>query len=109
MTKHDFLFTYSVSPFDNDLRRHRESSDNIRKKIAQINEQLWLKLSSVETTFIGTMFLHGATNEAKKKEACDKVTKVIKAVLDEHKAYMEVHVYIALMVNGLGVCVEFSV
>ncbi|WP_151707455.1 hypothetical protein [Acinetobacter sp. TUM15064] len=109
MPSHHFLFTYSVSPVNENLRSHRDSSDDMRRKIAKIKQVSWNKLTLVETAFIGEVYLIRGTTDDKRAEAQDDIYKVIEALLREHQAYAQVRVDIALMVDGLGECIEFCV
>lgn len=109
MTSHHFLFTYSVSPHNANLRTDKDISDDMRRKIAQISEFLWTKLTNVETTFSGTIFLEGDSVIKKRIDARKQVIKVIKDLLIEHDSYVNVNVNVALMVNGLGECMEFKI
>ena len=109
VANYHFLLTYSVSPVNKLLSSHRDSSDAMRKKIAQIDENLWTKLVDVETTFIGTMYLTGDSNILKRVQARKQVIKVFKDLIVEHNSLDKVNVDIALMVNGLGAHLELQI
>ncbi|CAJ1866007.1 MULTISPECIES: hypothetical protein [Aeromonas] len=106
MPSHCFLFTYSVSPL-NTNHKVVEQADKVRKKIAELNQ--WTKLDSVETTFVGELYLVESTLDGKRREAENDVTNVLKDLLDEMDAYSSVWVDVALLVDGLGEHIEFKV
>ncbi|RSZ27258.1 hypothetical protein [Acinetobacter bereziniae] len=102
---HYFLFSYSVSPKKQD---YKSDADDIRQKIANINEHLWVKNRDVETVFSGRIELTGHI-DTKRVQAEDRVRNAIKDILFENKCVSKVDVSVALMVDGLGRTIEFSV
>ncbi|KAF5274850.1 hypothetical protein FQR65_LT16880 [Abscondita terminalis] len=96
---------YTISPKKQD---YKSDADDIRRKIANINEHLWEKNSDVETVFSGKIELTGHT-ETKRVQAEDRVRNAIKDILVENKCVSKVDVSVALMVDGLGRTIEFSV
>ncbi|WP_151714138.1 hypothetical protein [Acinetobacter bereziniae] len=102
---HYFLFSYTVYPKN---QNYKSDADDIRRKIANINEHLWVKNREVDTVFSGKIELTGLT-ETKRVQAEDKVRKVIRDILVENKCITKVDVPVALMVDGLGRTMEFSV
>lgn len=100
------MFTYSLSP-SNTTHKAVELADKVRKKIADLNK--WEKLDSVETTFVGELYLVESTLDGKRREAEEDVTSVLKDLLDEMDAYTSVWVNIVLLVDGLGEHIEFKI
>lgn len=101
MRRYKFIFTYSVSPNGEEERQTR-LADKVRKKIAEIDKIGWKKLDNVETTFAGDITLNSLEASKKRDEAKSIVEKKIRSVIDEHDAYRDIWVDIALMIDGLG-------
>lgn len=101
MSTHHFLFTYSVHKLY-DTTRSERLADQVRVGIADIDKAEWSKLSTVETTFVGELILTGTSVVAKRNEAKSLIEEALRSVVDKYEAFTETHVYIELMVNGLG-------
>ena len=101
MTKHHFLFTYSISPVEGSDNAAK-AADKVRKGIANIELSDWIKLSTVETTFSGRMTLTAETACEKREEARDIIDRELRGVIDACKARCEIRADISLLVDGLG-------
>ena len=101
MTKHHFLFTYSISPVEGSDNAAK-AADKVRKGIANIELLDWSKLSTVETTFSGRMTLTAETACEKREEARDIIDRELRGVIDACKARCEIRADITLLVDGLG-------
>ncbi|OZY39776.1 hypothetical protein CJF43_21455 [Pseudomonas fragi] len=101
MTKHHFLFTYSISP-TGDTENAAKAADKVRKGIANIENPDWLKLSTVETTFSGRVTLSAETACEKREEARDIFDRELRNVIDSYKARCDIRANISVMVDGLG-------
>ncbi|MEJ3661742.1 hypothetical protein [Pseudomonas fragi] len=101
MTKHYFLFTYSISPTgDTDIAA--KAADKVRKSIANIQTPDWNKLSTVETTFAGQVTLTAETACEKREEARNIIDRELRSAIDLCKARCEVQAHISVLVDGLG-------
>ncbi len=110
MPRYKFIFTYSVSPYgDDDKPRKTKQADKVRNKIAEIEKNGWTKLENVETTFAGDMWLTDDETSKMKDQAETIVKEEIRKVIDEHEAFKDVWVHIALMIDHLGKHMEFSI
>ena len=101
MTKHHFLFTYSISP-TGETENAAKAADKVRKGIANIENPDWFKLSTVETTFSGRVTLSAETACEKREEAREIFDREIRNVIDMCKARCEIQADITLLVDGLG-------
>lgn len=108
MSHYYFLFTYSVSPYSDEDRKVK-LADKVRRNIAEIEMDNWQKLEDVETTFTGTVNLQSSTMSGKRDEAEQIVRDALREVIDEHGAYSETWVNVALMVSGLGECITIRI
>ncbi len=108
MSHYDFLFTYSVSPMDDEDRKIK-LADKVRRNIAEIEMDNWQKLDDVETTFTGKVNLQNTTVNGKRDEAEQIVIDALREVVDDHDAYHATWVSVALMVNGLGEYIKFKI
>jgi len=109
MSYHHFLFSYSVSPTDQNSSEKIEKSDKVRKKIAEIDELFWTKEVNVETTFYGEISLKNGDISSRRNEAQSYVKKIIKNVMEENDAFFSVNVEVSLMVDELGERINFSI
>lgn len=109
MANHVFLLTYSVSPANDDHREHQALAVSLRQKLNRVEIEDWVKLSSVETSFSGHMYLNETIVSKKRQEAQDIVWNQFKEVMDSLSAYRETIVSVALMVQGLGEHIEFTI
>lgn len=101
MTKHYFLFTYSISP-TGDTDSAAKAADKVRKAIANIDNPDWTKLTTVETTFSGRVTLTAQTDCEKREEARDIIDRELRAVINLYNARCDIRANISLMVDGLG-------
>ena len=101
MTKHHFLFTYSISP-TGDTESAAKSAEKVRKGIANIENPDWNKLSTVETTFSGRVTLTEDAVCEKREEEREIFDREIRNVIDICKARCEIQADITLLVDGLG-------
>lgn len=108
MRRYKFIFTYSVSPNGEEDRKTR-LTDKVRRKIAEIDKIGWKKLDNVETTFAGDITLTSLELSRKRDEATSIVEKEIRSVIDEHDAYSDIWVHIALMIDGLGEHIDIRI
>lgn len=81
----------------------------IGKKLNRVEIEDWVKLSSVETSFSGHMYLNESIVAKKRQEAQDIAWNQFKEVMDSLSAYRGTIVSIALMVQGLGKHIEFTI
>lgn len=108
MARYKFIFTYSVSP-NGEEDRKTKLADKVRRKIAEISKSGWKKLDNVETTFAGDITLTSLEVSRRKDEAKNIVENEVRTVIDEYKAYSDIWVNIALMVDGLGEHIEIRI
>ncbi len=107
MSTHNFLFTYSVSPF---RQINKNIADTIRNRIAELNgKHSWEKLSNVETAFKGEVYLVSSLLSAKRQEAERDITNILKTVFDNEHPEHAVYIHVALFVDGLKEVIEFSI
>ena len=105
MSNKSFLFTYSVSPLNDD---YKDVADIIRNRIARLDgENGWIKLDHVETAFKGMLDITKVTLESKREEAEKKVSEILETVFDEKYPSHKVWISVALLVNELGGAIEF--
>lgn len=109
MTTYSFLLTYSVSPSIEQNRDHQNQAVRLRQKLNRVELDEWTKLESVETAFSGVMHLSDSILSKKRQEAQDIAWNQFKDVMDSLEAYRDTSVNVALMVQGLGDLIEFSV
>lgn len=104
----DFLLTYSVKNKYPNIDTDREKADKVRREIAQLT--CWNKLEEVETTFTGNMDINGATDSEKKSSAKKNIRDQFIPILAKHGAKtLDVTIYCAIMIAGVGGVYEFEV
>jgi len=108
MPTFNFLFTYSVSPMSDEATKIQKANST-RRQIAEIEKDKWEKLTDVETAFAGEIYLESYIASKQRKEAQEIVSNELKKVIDENKALFDIWVSVALMVDGLGECIEFKI
>lgn len=109
MANHVFLLTYSVSPENEDNHEHRDLAVSLRQKLNRVEIEDWVKLSSVETAFSGNMYLNESIISKKRQEAQDIAWNKFKEVMDSLNAYRGTIVSVALIIQGLGEHIEFTI
>lgn len=105
MTKHNFLFTYSISQVG-DSEQAAKAADRIRKGIANLQKPDWVKLTSVETTFSGLITLTEKTSHKKRAEARGIVENELRSIMAAHKEHDKTRGSVSLLVDGLGARID---
>jgi hypothetical protein len=109
MAIHAFLLTYNVSPAIETDREHQNQAARLRQKLNRVELEDWTKLESVETAFSGFMHLSESIHTTKRHAAQDLAWSRFKGVMDSLGAYRDTTVNVALMIQGLGEAIEFSI
>lgn len=110
MATKNFLLTYSVSP---NSSKYDSDAEKIRAHIRDFDGYInWNRIENLETVLKGTLDVRGTTSE-QRDDAKDQVRKLFRAVFEESNisssAYNNIHIYIALLVDGLGTTIELQV
>lgn len=105
MTSHYFQLTYSIYPFLDDHEDSIKAAQKARKSLKEIAD--WEPLDHIETTVVGRIPLCKTKNTEKRIEAVDFIGNEIVKVLKEKEVYYYIKGYFSLMVDGLGMNIEF--
>lgn len=108
MSQHSFILTYSVSPYRAGAQVEK-IAHKVRRDIAAMEIWDWKKLRDVETTFAGTLELTGFDVAEKREEALQLIADQIQSILRMAEGSHDVWVHAALLVDGLGEHLQFSV
>lgn len=103
----DFLFTYSIVALDL-TNESQELANSIRQKLNKSKISNWNKLDNVETAFSGSLTIKSASTKEMRKDAMLVIKNELRTVVRHFEAGLDVQVYVALMVQGLGETIIFD-
>lgn len=111
MSEYHFIFTYQVIAKESkflfiSIGSDKALAEEVRKEAAKINKIGWKKIEGIDTAFSGVFTL---VKINKMIEAENLVREALGEVLEKYQASDKIEINVALMVDGLGECMEFIV